>query len=43
MMNKIRVMNGILSVLLVWCCFAPPAESAEVSRKKLQVFLLAGP
>ncbi len=35
-------MTGILSVLLVGCCFAPPAQAAEVSRKKLQIFLLAG-
>ena len=41
-MNKTRVMNGILGVLLVGCCLAPPADSAEVSRKKLQIFLLAG-
>jgi hypothetical protein len=35
-------MNVILSALLVWCIIAPPAQAAEVSRKKLQIFLLAG-
>lgn len=35
-------MNEILSVLLVGCCFAPPADLAEVSRKKLPVWTEAG-
>lgn len=36
------MIHGILSTLLVWWCIALPAESAAVSRKKLQIFLLAG-
>lgn len=41
-MKQAKVMTVFASVLLAGSFFAPPAEAAEVSRKKLQIFLLAG-
>ena len=41
-MNTSRVVNAFVCVLLATCVFARPAEAAEVSAKKLQIFLLAG-
>ena len=40
--NKMRIVNIVMCVLLAAAFFAPPAEAAEVSRKKLQIFLMAG-
>jgi hypothetical protein len=34
-MSKTKAVTGFVSVLLVWCCYARPAQAAEVTGKNL--------